>query len=76
MINKLENNYIIDYPQNVSETQVKLPTLGVWHQEEEPPEHLAFKDRALDHRNSTGTREGKWSESHSVMSNFLWSHEL
>ena len=59
MINKLENNYIIDYPQNVSETQVKLPTLGVWHQEEEPPEHLAFKDRALDHRNSTGTREGK-----------------
>ena len=47
-----------DSPQNISETQVKLPTLGVWHQEEKSPEHLVLKDRGLDHRNSAGTREG------------------
>ena len=26
-----------------SERHVRLPSLGVWHQEEEPPEHLALK---------------------------------
>ena len=48
-----------DSPQNVSETEVKLPTLGVWHKEEQPQEHLILKARGLDHRKSTGTREVK-----------------
>ena len=27
-----------------SEPHIRLPSLGVWHQEEKPPEHLAVKD--------------------------------
>lgn len=26
-----------------SEPHIRLPSLGVWHQEEDPPEHLAIK---------------------------------
>ena len=40
-----------------SELHVRLPSLGVWHQEEEPPEHLALKARGLDLKNATGLGE-------------------
>ena len=41
---KLENNYITEVlPQESSEPHVGLPSLGVWHREEELPEHLALK---------------------------------
>ena len=30
-------------PQENSEPHVRLPSLGVWPQEEEPPEHSALK---------------------------------
>ena len=40
-----------------SEPHVRFPSLGVWHQEEEPPEHLALKTSGLVFRRSTGWRE-------------------
>ena len=66
---KLENNYITDIiPQESSEPHVRLPSLGVRHQEEEPPEHLNLKasgvwlqelHRTWGERNSTVRRHTK-----------------
>ena len=39
------------------EPQVRLPSLGMWHWEEEPPEHLALKASGLECRHSTGLGE-------------------
>ena len=36
-----------------SESHIRLPSQGVFHWEEEPPEHLALKAKGLDRRNST-----------------------
>ena len=56
---KLENNYITDIiPQESSEPHARLPSLGVRHQEEEPPEHLIWRPVGCDYSNSTGL-EGK-----------------
>ena len=43
---ELENNYIaevLSLRTESSEPYIGLPSLGVLHQEEELPEHLAFK---------------------------------
>ena len=68
-----------DSPQNVSETEVKLPTLGVWHRKSSPKSTWFWRPGGL----IIGTlqKQGKWSEvkwreSCLVMSNSLWPHGL
>lgn len=44
MTHKLENNYITEIlPQESSKPHVRLPSLGVQHEEEEPSEHFDFE---------------------------------
>ena len=57
---RLESNYITEaYPWENSEPHVRFPHLGVWHWEEEPPEHLVLKasGAGLVHRSSMGLGE-------------------
>ena len=45
---KLENNYIwFSHKSETSEPHSRLPSLGFWQQEEESPQHLAFKASGL-----------------------------
>ena len=56
---KLKSNYIsevLPWGEN-SKLYVSLPSLGVWHWEQELTEHLAWRPAELDCRSSTGLGE-------------------
>ena len=48
-----------------SETHIRLTSLGIWHQEEEPSEHLALKVSGASSKNlhrTGGNKQHSWRE--------------
>ena len=43
----------ISHKNESSDSLIRLPSLGVWHQEEEPPQHFALKASQLECRSTT-----------------------
>lgn len=58
---RLDNNYITEVS---SVPHVRPPSSGVWHQDEEPPDHLAWWQAGLECRSSRALREKELQARH------------